>query len=60
MFLTEVKITVILILRSKTRICRKINFETPFSFDRHNTSIFLFVYEERRVDYNKCILCSVN
>ena len=25
-FLTEVKITVTLILRSKTRICRKINF----------------------------------
>ena len=37
MFMTEVKITVTLILRSKTRIYRKINFCAPFSFDRHNT-----------------------
>ena len=35
-FLTEVKITVTLILRSKTRIRRKFFSAAPFSCDRHN------------------------
>ena len=40
MFLTEVKISVTLILESKRRICRKFFFAAPFSFDRHNTTPF--------------------
>ena len=37
MFLKEVKITVTLILRSKTRIRRNFFSAAPFSFDWHNT-----------------------
>ena len=36
MLLTEVKITVTLILRSKTRIRRNFYSAAPFSCDRHN------------------------
>ena len=37
MFLTEIKINVTLILRSKTQIRRNFFSAAPFSFDRHNT-----------------------
>ena len=39
MFLTEVKITVTFILRSKTRIRRNFFSAAPFSFDRHNMTL---------------------
>ena len=52
MFLTEIKINVTLILRSKTQIRRNFFSAAPFSFDRHNRS-FLVVGQNTEYEIEK-------
>ena len=56
MFLGEIQITVILILPSKTRMCRKFFLGLTSSHDRHNIGVFLHKGGTLRLSPNPPIL----